>query len=109
MTYEQIELLVRILAIVIMAIITMVIKPYIDSKVSQEKYEKITKVIESAVLCAEQVFTPEEWKQKKDYVLKYINDYLTRNKFIDFELDEEDINNLIESIVYELKHFWSEK
>lgn len=54
-----------------------------------------------AVRAAEQMFTPEQWMEKKEYVTAYITDIV--NNKLKIGLDEQDINNIIEGVVNEVK------
>lgn len=97
MTYEELEILVKAIAILVALFITKVIKPLIDSKVSQQEYAKLEELVKIAVRCAEQIFTPEEWEQKKEYVVAYVNDILGSQ--IKLTLSMEQIDTLIEGCV----------
>lgn len=101
MTVEQLTILVRALAIVLGLIATYIIKPYIDSKISQTEQETLKKYIEMGVRCAQQIYTPEEWEQKKSYVMGYVKDIMKEK--LKIELSDKEISTLIESAVYELK------
>ena len=75
--------------------------PWIKTKISAQDMETIVFWVRFAVRCADQLFTPEQWEEKKDYVLNYIIDMAGR---IGLKLTEKDINVLIESAVNEIHH-----
>mgnify|MGYP003528089059 CR=1 FL=1 len=85
-TVEQLEVLVKALAVLLGLVFTFVIKPFIDSKISQTEQAKLIEYIKIGVRCAEQIYTPEEWNKKKNYVLT-----------------EKELATLIEGFVFELK------
>lgn len=101
MSYEQLEILVKALGVLVGLVITFVIKPYIDSKISATEQEKLVNYIKIGIRCAEQLFTPEEWKEKKSYVEIYARDVL--NNLVDVELTSDELNVLIEGLVNEVK------
>lgn len=91
-----VEALVSILAV----IITSYLIPWIKSKISAEKYATIQEYCELAVRSAEMLYTEEEWKQKKDYVLSCVTAKLHE---IGLELSELEINAIIEGFVQAVK------
>ena len=78
-TVEQLEVLVKALAVLLGLVITFVIKPFIDSKISQTEQAKLIEYIKIGVRCAEQIYTPEEWNKKKNYVLEYVTEIMNEN------------------------------
>lgn len=101
MTYEQMEILVKALGVIMSLVITFVIKPYIDSKVSATEQAKLENYIKTGVRCAEQIFTPEQWAEKKQYVIDYVAGLL--GNVVKLDLTPEEIDSLIEGFVYEVK------
>lgn len=87
---------------ILVAIIASVVIPYIKSKIDSDKLEKLDYFIKVAVRCAEQIYTPEQWKEKKDYVVNYITDLI--NNSLHLKLTAAEIDDLIEGAVYQLKH-----
>lgn len=85
----------------IMSLITAYLVPWIKTKMDANQLAQINKYIELAVRCAEQIFTPEQWREKKDYVYDYIiNKVETEFKI---HLTEADIDLMIEGVVNEVK------
>lgn len=105
MSYEQLEILVKALGVLVALVVTFVIKPYIDSKITVDEQEKLLRYIETGVRCAEQLFTPEEWQEKKAYVVNYVGEVL--NNLVHIELTPIELDTLIEGIVHEVKKGWS--
>lgn len=100
MNYEQIEILVKALAVLVGLIITFVIKPYINSKISASEQETLINYIKIGVRCAEQIYTKEQWAKKKEYVMGYVTDIMKEK--LNITLTEKELSTLIEGFVYEL-------
>lgn len=105
MSYEQLEILIKALGVLVALIITFVIKPYINSKVSETEQQKLIRYIETGVRCAEQLFTPAEWAEKKAYVVAYVRDVL--NNLVTIDITEDELDVLIEGLVHEVKKGWT--
>lgn len=103
MSYEQLEIILKAIAVLISLVITLIIKPLIDSKISITRQEELKKYIEVAVRCAEQIYTRDEWAEKKQYVLNFVTELLQTH--INLELTPEEVNTLIEGIVFEVKRW----
>ena len=76
----------------VVALLTTFIVPWIKEKIDAEKLKKWQIYTDIAVQAAEQLFTTEQFKEKKQYVLDYLTD-----KGIRF--DPDTIDNLIEASV----------
>lgn len=83
------------------ALVSAYVIPWIKTNVSAKDLETITFWVRFAVRCADQLFTPEQWEQKKQYVMQYIIDKVAS---LGIKLTEEDINILIESAVNSIHH-----
>jgi len=86
---------------IIVALITAYVIPWLKSKVNETQMQQIDKYIDLAVRCAEQIYTPEQWKEKKQFVLDYVTN-VVNDKF-SLSLTEEDIDLMIEGIVNKVK------
>ena len=95
-----ISLCSAILTVLVTAITTVVI-PWLRSKIETAQIDKVNYYIQMAVRCAEQIYTPEQWKEKKQYVTEYITK-LCNNQF-NLTLSDEDISLLIEGAVNLIK------
>ena len=96
------ELLSSIVLIIMMvAVLAMsgYVIPVLKERIGEERLATLKSYISMAVKYAEQIYTPEQWAEKKNYVSSYI-----LRKANDAGLDEKEIDMLIEAIVYELKH-----
>lgn len=83
------------------ALVSAYVIPWIKANISAKDMETIVFWVRFAVRCADQLFTPEEWEKKKQYVLGYIIDKCAQ---LGLKLSEEDINTLIEAAVNQLHH-----
>lgn len=76
------------------ALITCFLIPWIKEKLSAEKYDKLIRYANIAVMAAEQMFTPEEWASKRVYVDDYLNS-------LGYEIDQT-AENAIEAAVLQV-------
>jgi LL-H family phage holin len=83
------------------ALVSAYVIPWIKTKISAQDMETIVFWVRFAVRCADQLFTPEQWAEKKQYVMNYIIDMANK---LGLKLTEQDINVLIESAVNEIHH-----
>lgn len=102
MTTDLFMKLVMSLISVLGVIFTAYVVPMIKANISQKQLDQLSYYISVAVRCAEQIYTPEQWKEKKQYVFDYILD-ITNSK-LHINLNEKDIDVIIEGIVNEIKH-----
>ena len=101
MNDEMITIIIKSLLAILSVFITAVVIPYVKEKLGEAKYNQLVEYTKYAVRCAEQMFTPEEWEKKKEYVSKYITDKATE---MGIGLNEQDIDLLIEGVVNLIKH-----
>lgn len=86
---------------ILAALVTGFVIPWLKSKITQADMDKLTYYINMAVRCAEQIYTPEQWELKKEYVTNYITELC--NKSFKVSLSTQDINILIEGAVNQIK------
>lgn len=86
---------------IVSALISAYVVPYLKSKKKYNEFAILNDYIVDAVRSANQLYTTEEWEQKKHYVVELVNDYLFN--YSDIHLTEEHINAMIEGIVREVK------
>lgn len=101
MNNEVITVIIKAIIMVLSVLVSSVLIPYLKDKIGENKYAELCNYVEWAVRCAEQLYTPEQWSEKKEYVTAYI---IRKAKELNMELTEEDINVLIEGIVNLVKH-----
>ena len=83
--------------VLVMAIITTFVIPYIKTKTTQTQFDNIKTLVKVAVQAAEMIYVETGMgASKKAYVVEYLNSK-------GYNLDTDTINNLIEAAVLELK------
>lgn len=99
------ELLVKIVLAIISicgALVTAYVIPFIKSKISSTELNKLFEYVKIAVRCAEQIYTVEQWQEKKGYVMNYVMNIMNEKLHIDLSYDQ--IDTIVEGIVNEVKH-----
>ena len=100
MTDMYVKIILGIISI-ISALISAYLVPYLNSKKHSEEFAMLNDFIIDMVRAANQLFTPEEWKEKKQYVLNLVTKYVNDKTSIGFT--EDQIDAIIEGIVREVK------
>lgn len=101
MTNELFLKIVSAVITIIFALISAYVIPYFKAKVSQDQINTFNYYLDLAVRCANQIFTPEQWQEKKTYVMNYLTNVV--NDKLKLTLSEEDLSNLVEGKVNEIK------
>lgn len=96
----QTEIIIKFAVTIIGAILTAFVIPWIREKIDESKLDKLLEFTDLAVRYAEQVYTPDQWQEKKETVYEYI---LEKAESIGLNLTEKDINLLVEGVVHEIK------
>ena len=89
----------ELLILLISAILSAFLIPYIKAKVGQDRLNKIMLYVEIAVDAAEQIFDKTQGAEKKEYVLKYLEGVFEANGM---KVDMETLSNMIEAQVLQL-------
>ena len=95
MTIDLTQIILAIITL-IGAIITRYLIPWIKNKLDDRQYEVLATLVRVGVYAAEQLFSRDEWKEKKQYVV----DLLSENGY---SIDATAVNALIEATVRELR------
>ena len=90
----------KCLIMILATAITTVMIPYIKSRIGEEKWQKLQDYTAYAVRYAEQMYTPDQWQAKKEYVYNYV---LQKANDLGIGLDERDIDLLVEGVVNLIK------
>lgn len=101
MNEQMISKLVELALTVIALIVSAYVIPYLKSKIGADKMQLIQEFVEACVRAAEQIYTKEDWKLKKDYVTKLVTEKATD---LGIGLNEAEIDAIIEGIVNYVKH-----
>ena len=86
-----------LVTVVILAMAGYII-PTLKQKLGEDRTAEIKRLITLAVRYAEQVFTPDQWAEKK----RAVHDYICE-KAVSVGLSEKDLDVLIEACVHEVK------
>ena len=85
------ELFVKIVLAIISicgALVTAYVIPFIKSKISSTELNKLIEYAKIAVRCAEQIYTVEQWKEKKEYVMDYVMNIMIEKLHINLSYDQ---------------------
>ena len=94
MNVDITQIIVSIIG-VILAIASTTAIPLIKNRFTVEQLNLLRIIIETAVRAAEQIFTSDQWKEKKQFVIDYLESK-------GFKANTEEINIEIEAAVLEL-------
>lgn len=97
---ELMEILVKAIFAVMSVLITGYLIPWLKSNVQAEKMDAFMVFVEKCVQSAEKLYTPEEWKEKKQYVLDLATEEI---KKLGIELSSATVEAIIEGFVKEIK------
>lgn len=81
-------------------IITSVIVPMIKANTSVKTQTIITNIIKTAVYAAQQIYTPEQWREKKEFAMEQVLKGLEQ---YGIALDTESVSDAIEAALKEIK------
>lgn len=95
MTIDLTQIILAIITL-IGAVISRYLIPWIKTKLTDHQYEVFNGLVRTGVFAAEQIFTSEQWKEKKQYVV----DLLKENGYT---VDTTSVDALIEATVRELR------
>lgn len=95
-----IKLIMCIITIISILVSTYVI-PWLKAKCGVENMELVMNYVAMAVRCAEQIYTSEQWEEKKEFVMNYMLGII--NNTLKIEMSEEQLDVLIEGAVNEIK------
>lgn len=86
---------------IISAIITGYLIPWLKSLFEEKELDKFIYYATVAVKFANQIYTPEQWREKKKAVTVYLQQVIADK--IHIEITDDDLDKIIEGIVYEVK------
>ena len=95
MTIDLTQIILAVITL-IGALITRYLIPWIKEKTNEKQFEALKILARVGVYAAEPLFSTEEWREKKQYVL----DFLKQNGY---EVNAPAVDALIESLVRELR------
>ena len=101
MTDQLMMQILELAAMIIMGLITAYVVPYLKSKITKDQMETLLYYVNIAVKAASQIYTKEQWAEKKEYCMKYIKDVV--NDKLSITLTDEEISTIIEGVLNGLK------
>ncbi len=102
MTNSEFLMIVSSIFTIIGILVTVYFVPYIKATIGEKNFNTILGIVEIAVKSADQLFASNEYKEKKDYVMRYVLDMIDSHFHI--RLTENELNGLIEGEVQRLHH-----
>lgn len=106
MSTDLITKIVEAVVTILLAVISAYVIPWLRTKIGTDKMDQLNNFIELAVRAAEQLYTPEEWSQKKAYVLDLATSKVLQ---LGINLTEAQLDAIIEGIVNAVKHGGAEE
>lgn len=100
MNTEMTEMVIKLIIALVSVIITGYLIPYLRTKMDSTKYADMLEFIRKFVESANQIYTPEQWMKKKEYVLNLVEKYADEHGVT---ITDEEINALIEGFVIAVK------
>lgn len=99
---EYATIVIKVVFAILSVAITYYVIPFLSELTEQYRDTKIEKFVFKAVKAVEQVIKGDKMGAiRKERVLKMTSDWLLKNHI---EMSEEEIDNLIESLVYSMNH-----
>jgi len=95
MTIDLTQIILAIITL-IAGLITRYLIPCIKDKLSERQYDVFNGLVKVGVYAAEQIFTSEQWKEKKEYVVNLLKEN-------GYSVDTTAVDALIEATVRELR------
>lgn len=89
------------LIMIIGAVVSSYVIPYLTSKVQSNELDKLMDFAKKSVEWANQTIPPDQWERKKNEVMNLVIDYMEKN--LKIKLSTRDIDVIIEALVNEAK------
>lgn len=85
---------------ILVTLISVYLVPAIKANMTKKDMNTLMYYVQIAVRCADQIYTKEQWQEKKEYVFSYICKVV--EQYLHIKLTEQDINILIEGVVNDI-------
>ena len=95
MTIDLTQIILAIITLII-GLITRYAIPWIKNKLNDQQYDVFATLVRVGVFAAEQLFTSDQWKEKKEYVVNLLKEN-------GYTVDSTAVDALIEATVRELR------
>ena len=89
------------LIMIIGAVVSSYVIPYLPSKVQSNELDKMMDFAKKSVEWANQTIPPDQWEKKKKEVMNLVIDYMEKN--LKINLSTRDIDVIVEALVNEAK------
>ena len=93
--------IIQLLLICILGLVSAYVVPFIRTKVSKDQMELLLYYVNIAVKAASQMYTKEQWKEKKEYCMNYIKTIIDEK--LSITLSDDEISTIIEGVLNGLK------
>lgn len=100
MDREIMELIIKLAFALLSVVITGYVVPWLHSKAESTKYNDFLTFSKKCVEAANQIYTPEEWRDKKIYVLGLLSNYISEHGI---NITTDEMNAIIEGFVKAVK------
>lgn len=100
MNSEMITEIIKAVLTIVSILVTAYVVPWLKQKIGESKYNEIIDICQKAVCAAEKIYTADQWMLKKEYVFNLIK---ARAKAIGFTVTDEELNAIVEGIVFSVK------
>ena len=101
MTNELFLKIIELLITCLLGLISIYLVPYIKAKISKDQMETLLYYVNIAVKAASQIYTKDQWAEKKDYCMEYIKNVVDDK--LSIKLSDDEISTLIEGVLNGLK------
>ena len=91
----------ELLILLLFSLITTFLIPYIKSKINENEIKLFLEYVNIAVKAASQMYTKEQWKEKKEYCMNYLKS-IVNDKFT-IKLSDDELSTMIEGVLNGLK------
>lgn len=97
---ELMEILIKCVFAVLSVVLTGYVIPWLKAYVGEKNMAMLMEFIQKCVEAAEKLYLPEEWMDKKKYVLKLATEKLAE---LGLNMSEDELNAIIEGYVKAVK------
>lgn len=106
MNTEIINTIVKAIITIVVCVITGFVIPWLKNKIGEQKFAQIEEFTTIAVRTAEMIFETEQFKEKKEFAVDYVEQ---KARELGITLSLDDIDSLVESTVNDIKYIYTNK
>ena len=97
MSNEMFMQIIQMLITLILAFVSFYLVPLIKAKVGKDQMELLLQYVNIAVKAASQLYTKEQWKEKKEYCMNYLKTIIDDK--LSITLSDEELSAIIEGVL----------